>query len=196
MAIPMRGHVIVGRQHWGIYDPAMKAILSILAALALWASAAAAQDDEAAERCDALPAPVAKMREAIRAAATARDYAALAKLTDPSTFTYSFGDEGGDPVKYWKSADAEGTDIRATIVALLDMSCAVVEEEESKEYVWPAASEIAYADLTAEEKAALEKLYPGKVEDQYIEGTAAGYYASWRLYIDQDGHWTSFVAGD
>ena len=66
----------------------------------------------------------------------------------------------------------------------------------SDEYVWPAASEIPYSDLTAEEKAALEKLYPGKVEDQYVEGTATGYYASWRLYIDEDGHWTSFVAGD
>ncbi len=173
----------------------MKAILSIVAAVALWASAAVAQDEPAAERCGALPPLVAKMREAIRAAA-ARDYAALAKLTDPSEFTYSFGDEGGDPVVYWKSVDAEGTDIRATIVALLDMSCAVVEEEDATEYVWPAASEIAYADLTAEEKAALEKLYPGKVEDQYVEGTDTGYYASWRLYIDQDGHWTSFVAGD
>jgi len=174
----------------------MKAILSIVAAVALWASAAAAQDEPAGERCSALPAPVAKMRDSIRAAAAARDYEALAKLTDPTAFVYSFGEEGGDPVKYWKSADAEGTDIRATIVALLDMSCAVVEEEESKEYVWPAASEIAYGDLTAEEKAALEKLYPGKVEDQYVEGVNTGYYVSWRLYIDEEGHWTSFVAGD
>jgi hypothetical protein len=174
----------------------MKTILSFAVAVALWASAAAAQDQPAAERCNALPAPVAKMREDIRAAAAARDYGALAKLTDPSMFTYSFGDEGGDPVKYWESVDSEGTDIRATIVALLDMSCAVVEEEDSKEYVWPAASEVPYAELTADEKAALEKLYPGKVEDQYVEGTDVGYYASWRLYIDQDGHWTSFVAGD
>jgi hypothetical protein len=174
----------------------MKPILSIVAAVALWASAAAAQEEPPAERCGALPAPVAKMHDAIRAAAAARDYAALAKLVDPGQFTYSFGDEGGDPVKYWTSADAEGTDIRGTIVALLDMSCAIVEEEDSREYVWPAASEIAYRDLTADEKAALEKLYPGKVEDQYVEGTATGYYASWRLYIDEDGHWTSFVAGD
>jgi hypothetical protein len=174
----------------------MKAILTIVTAVALWASAAVAQDEPAAERCATLPAPVAKMREAIRAAAAARDYGKLAKLTDPSAFTYSFGEEGGDPVKYWKSAEAEGTDIRATMVALLDMSCAVIEEEDSTEYVWPAASEIPYAELTAEEKAALEKLFPGKVEDQYVEGTATGYYASWRLYIDVDGHWTSFVAGD
>jgi hypothetical protein len=174
----------------------MKTTLSFMVAVALWASAAAAQDEPPAERCGALPAPVAKMREAIRAAAAARDYGALAKLTDPTAFTYSFGDEGGDPVKYWKSAEAEGTDIRATIVALLDMSCAVIEEEDSKEYVWPAAAEVPYAELTAEEKAALEKLYPGKVEDQYVEGTNTGYYASWRLYIDEDGHWASFVAGD
>jgi len=174
----------------------MKAILSIVAAAALWASTAAAQEEASAERCAALPAPVAEMREAIRAAAAARDYGALAKLIDPAEFTYSFGDEGGDPVKYWTSADTGGTDIRATIVALLDMSCAVIDEEDAKEYVWPAASEIAYAELTEKEKAALEKLYPGHVEDQYVEGTSAGYYASWRLYIDENGHWTSFVAGD
>jgi len=174
----------------------MKAILPIAAAVALWASAAAAQDEPAAERCGALPPAVAKMHDSISAAAKARDYGALAKLTDSNQFTYSFGDEGGDPVKYWTSTDAEGTDIRATMVALLDMSCAVIEEEDAKEYVWPAASEIAYGELTAEEKAALEKLYPGKVEDQYVEGTATGYYVGWRLYIDEDGHWTSFVAGD
>lgn len=174
----------------------MKTILSIAAALALGASAAAAQDEEVAERCDALPAPVAKMRADVRAAAAARDYGALAKLTDPSGFTYTFGDEGGDPLPYWKSLDAEGTDIPATIVAVLDMGCAIIEEEGSRDYVWPSAAGISYAELTAEEKAALETLYPGTVEDQYVEGTDVGYYASWRLYIDEDGHWTSFVAGD
>jgi len=194
MTIPC--DVVVGRRRAAAYDPAMKAILSITVAVALWASTAVAQDEPAAERCSALPPAVTKMRADIRAAAAARDYGVLAKMTDPSEFTYSFGEEGGDPVKYWKSVDAEGTDIRATIVALLDMSCAVIEEEDSKEYVWPAASEIAYGELTAEEKAALEKLYPGKVADQYVEGTATGYYASWRIYIDADGHWASFVAGD
>ncbi len=175
----------------------MKTILSIAAALALWVSMAVAQDEEAAAaRCEALPAPVAKMRADIRAAAVARDYAALARLTDPSGFTHSFGDEGGDPIPFWKSADAGGTDIRATMAAVLDMGCAVLTYEGMTEYVWPSAAEVPYAELSAEEKAALEKLYPGKVEDQYVEGTEIGYYASWRLYVDEDGHWTSFVAGD
>src|SRR5882724_6147362 len=177
MSIPC--DIVIGRRRAATYDPAMKAILSIAVVVALWASTAIAQDEPAAERCSALPPAVTKMRADIRAAAAARDYGALAKLTDPSQFTYSFGEEG-----------------RATVVALLDMSCAVIEEEDSKEYVWPAASEIAYGELTAEEKAALEKLYPGKVADQYVEGTATGYYASWRIYIDADGHWASFVAGD
>ena len=37
-------------------SPAMKAILSIVAATTLWASVAAAQDQPAGERCSALPA--------------------------------------------------------------------------------------------------------------------------------------------
>lgn len=173
----------------------MKTILSLVAVVTLLASPVAAQD-ETAERCDALPAPVARMRDAIRAAAAARDYPGLVKLIDPAEFTYSFGEEGGDPVPYWKTVDAGDTDIRATIVAVLDMGCAVATYEDMTEYVWPAAAALPYADLTAGEKAALEKLYPGRVADQYIEGPDVGYYAAWRLYIGEDGHWTSFVAGD
>jgi hypothetical protein len=76
------------------------------------------------------------------------------------------------------------------------MGCAVAVYEEATEYAYPAAAEMAYADLTADEKAALEKLYPGEVEAQYIEGTEVGYYVGWRLYIDEDGRWSSFIAGD
>ena len=173
----------------------MKAILSIVVALALWASAAAAAEDEA-QRCGELPPAVAQTKAAIRDAAAARDYAALAKLADPATFTYSFGD-GGDPVAYWTSVDGEGTDIRATIAALLDMSCATFPGDETGPYYeWPAAAEIPYAELTEDEVAALQKLYEGKLEDQYIEGPEVGYYVGWRLLITEDGRWDAFVAGD
>jgi len=172
----------------------MKAILSIVAALALWASTAAAEDE--AQRCGELPPAVAQTKAAIRDAAAARDYAALAKLADPATFTYSFGD-GGDPVAYWTSVDGEGTDIRATIAALLDMSCATFPGDETGPYYeWPAAAEIPYAELTEDEVAALQKLYEGKLEDQYIEGPEVGYYVGWRLLITADGRWDAFVAGD
>jgi hypothetical protein len=172
----------------------MRVILSSLAAGALWVSAPAAADE--AERCGELPPAVAKTRTAILDAAAARDYAALAKLADPDEFDYSFGEEGGDPVVYWEAVDAEGTDIRATIAAVLEMGCAVVAYEEMTEYVWPFAADASYAELSAAEKAALERLYPGHVEDQYIEGTAVGYYVGWRLFIGEDGRWTGFVAGD
>jgi hypothetical protein len=76
------------------------------------------------------------------------------------------------------------------------MGCAVVAYEEMTEYVWPFAADASYAELSAAEKAALERLYPGHVEDQYIEGTAVGYYVGWRLFIGEDGRWTGFVAGD
>lgn len=172
----------------------MKYVLATAIAFVLSMSTASAQDE--AERCGDLPPAVAKTSQAIHAAAVARDYDALGKLAGPGEFIYSFGDEGGDPVAFWKSVDDEGTDIRAVIAAVIEMGCAVAVYEEATEYVYPAAAEIAYADLTADEKAALEKLYPGEVEAQYIEGTEVGYYVGWRLYIDEDGRWSSFIAGD
>lgn len=172
----------------------MKSILSIVTALALWTSAAAAQDE--AVRCGDLPPAVSETKAAIRDAAAARDYAALAKLADPATFTYSFGG-GGDPVAYWTSVDGEGTDIRATIVALLDMSCATFAGDENGPYYeWPAAAEIPYAELTEDETAALQQLYAGRLEEQYVEGPEVGYYVGWRLLINQNGRWETFVAGD
>ena len=164
-------------------------------ALALLTSAASAQDTDF-ERCGELPAAVAKTRDAIRSAAAKRDLAALAGLTDPERFTYSFGD-GGDPAAYWESLKDEGTDVGAIIVALLDMTCVTFEiEGDATYYEWPAAAEMAYEFLTKEEVAALDKLYEGKLDEQYIEGTEVGYYAGWRLLITEDGRWDTFVAGD
>jgi hypothetical protein len=164
-------------------------------ALAFLVSPAAAQDTDF-ERCSELPAAVAKTRDAVRSAAAEGDLAALAGLTDPARFTYSFGD-GEDPAAYWESLRDEGTDVGAIIVALLDMTCVTFAiEGDATYYEWPAAAEMAYEFLTKEEVAALDRLYDGKVEEQYIEGTEVGYYAGWRLLITEDGRWDSFVAGD
>ena len=164
-------------------------------ALALLISGAAAQDVDF-ERCGELPAAVAETRDAVRSAAAKGDLAALARLTDPARFTYSFGD-GGDPAAYWESLKGEGTDVGAIIVALLDMTCVTFEiEGDATYYEWPAAAEMAHEFLTKEEIAALEQLYGGKLEEQYIEGTEVGYYAGWRLLITEDGRWDTFVAGD
>ena len=172
----------------------MKRILIIVAALLLAAGTAAAQD--APQRCDKLPAPVQKTRQAIHDAAAARDYAALGKLAGAKDFTFSF-DEASDPVAYWKSADAEGTDIRATMAALLDMTCVTLTSEDGEPfYEWPSAAELPFSDLTKDEVDALKKLYGPDLDQYWVEGTQAGEYVGWRLSIDKDGHWIDFVAGD
>jgi len=173
----------------------MKSFLVTCLAAASWSGAAVAQDVDF-ERCGALPAAVAKTRDAVKAAAAASDLAALAKLTNQARFTYSFGEEGGDPAVYWESLKSGGTEVAPTIVALLDMGCVFFEiEGDTTYYEWPAASEVAYEYLTEAEITALKQLY-GDVEAQYVEGTAAGYYVGWRLLIAKDGRWDSFVAGD
>ena len=50
-----------------------------------------------------------RKRAAILAAAQARDYDALAELSDPQRFRYTFGEEvDGGPAAYWRRADASG----------------------------------------------------------------------------------------
>jgi len=169
----------------------------VMAAAVGWtlaAGGAAAQEEP--QRCDKLPAPVVKTRQAIHDAAVARDYVVLAKLASAKDFTFSF-DEASDPVTYWKSADAEGTDIRATMAALLDMPCVTLTSEDGEPfYEWPRAAEIPYAELTKHEVTALKKLYGADLEQYWFEGTKTGYYVGWRLSIDKDGHWIDFVSGD
>jgi hypothetical protein len=155
----------------------------------------ACEAQEEAERCGALPAAVIVKRDSLRAAAAASDYQAMAKLADDSEFIYSFGDED-DPAAYWQSLKADGVDIPQIVVALLDMPCAKLTYDSGTEFVWPSANEIPYAELTTEEIDALQAIYNGKLEENYLEGPEVGYYVGWRLFIAEDGRWTTLVAGD
>lgn len=171
----------------------------MMPALLLAASIAGLIADARAQeitRCGELPAPVAEKRDAIAAAAEAGDLEALVALTDPTEFTYSFGD-GGDALGYWQSMrDQEGVDPAALLTGLLAAGCAHYDEGGSSFYVWPAADLIDYIDLTPLEIEALQTLYDGELVNWYVEGFAVGYYVGWRFYIDPDGRWTAFVAGD
>ncbi|MEX0807857.1 MAG: hypothetical protein WD044_03930 [Dongiaceae bacterium] len=147
-------------------------------------------------RCGELPAPVAEKRYAIAAAAEAGDLEALAALTDPNEFTYSFGD-GDGALEYWQGMrDEEGVDPAALLTGLIAAGCAHYDEGGDSFYVWPAAALIDYIDLTPEEIEALQTLYNGELVNWYAEGLAVGYYVGWRFYIESDGRWTGFVAGD
>ena len=159
----------------------------------LLAQSAFAQD---ITRCDALPEPVVAKRDAIAAAAEAGDLEALAALTDPTDFTYSFGD-GEGALGYWqRMRDEEGVDAAVLIAGMLTSGCAQYDEGGDSFYAWPVAALIEYPDLTPEEIDALQAVYDGELESWYIEGFEVGYYVGWRLYIEPDGRWTGFVAGD
>ncbi len=168
------------------------AAAGVLAALAA-SSPCVAQEE--AERCGAMPAAVIAKRDSLRAAAAANDYQAMANLADSSEFVYSFGDVG-DPATYWQSLKAEGIDIPQIVVALLDMPCAKLTYDSGTEFVWPSANEIPYGQLTPNEIDSLQAIYNGKLEENYLEGTEKGYYVGWRLFIAEDGRWTTLVAGD
>ena len=167
----------------------------LFAAVAMTALGLQAQAQEIT-RCDALPEPVAAKRDAIAAAAATGDLEALAALTDPNQFTYSFGD-GEGALSYWqRMRDEEGVDPAALMAGVLTAGCGYYEEGGDAFYVWPAAALIDYPDLTQEEIDALQAVYDGDLESWYVEGFDVGYYLGWRLYIEPDGRWSSFVAGD
>ena len=171
--------------------------LLALAALAFLPQTAAA---EAIARCASLPPAVGAQRDAIAAAASSGDLEALAALADPTDFTYSVGDAGDGSegaLAYWQWLEQdEGTDVVALILGLLDAGCAQYDEGSNSFFVWPSAALIDYPDLTADEIDALQTVYDGALESWYVEGFEIGYYIGWRLYIEPDGRWTAFVAGD
>lgn len=170
-------------------------IRGTIAALFLCAMTGIAMADDAVARCGELPEPVADKHRAILVAAGSGDLEALAALTD-SEFTYSFGD-GEGALAYWQRLrDEEGVDAASLIVGLSDAGCTHYDEGGDQFYVWPAAGLIDYIDLTPDEIEALQTVYDGELVDWYVEGFAVGYYVGWRFYIEPDGRWTAFVAGD
>jgi hypothetical protein len=136
---------------------------------------------------DAPPDVVLRKRAAILAAAQARDYDALAQLSDPQRFAYSFGGEvEGGPAAYWRQAETRGEDPTPAeaLAAILRMPYTLSRGL----YVWPFAYDKTEDELTAYERGLLEELGRG--------GAFADGYLGWRAGIDPDGRWVFFVAGD
>lgn len=139
-----------------------------------------------------LPAAVAAKRDAILAAAEAKDYDALAGLADEG-FRYSFGGpvEGG-VVAFWKELEAT-TDDRPIedLAAILEMPYTLSQGY----YVWPFVYDD--TDLSALSEHEIELLQPivkpGELE-AYAEGGSG--WLGWRTGITPDGRWEFFVAGD
>ncbi len=168
----------------------MKLVLAALFLLCAFALPAAAEDTQ---RCPAqLPPAVAAKRAAILAAAKARDFDALKKLASTVEFTFTYGDDE-DPVAFWKELSKHGVDIPKMLTAILSMNCVV---SDGPSYTWPSAAMIDWKKLQPDEQKALTALYGSKIDENWVEGRNKCYYVGWRVSIEPDGSWSSFVAGD
>ena len=145
---------------------------------------------------DGLPEPVAVKRQQIFDAAISCDIDALAALTDPGGFTASFG--GGDAATLWADAEARGDGVLLDLVQHLNLSHSSVADGAIERYTWPSAFiELESADgtgLPAEDFAELLTLYSQDEIDGMFD--AFGGYAGYRMSIEADGDWTTFVTGD
>ena len=133
------------------------------------------------------PEVVLRKRAAMLAAAQARDYDALAQLSDPQQFEYTFGGQvDGGPAEFWRRAEArgEGSSPAEALAAILRLPYTLSHGL----YVWPFAYDKTEDELTAYERKLLAPLGKG--------GAFADGYLGWRAGIDPDGRWVFFLAGD
>jgi hypothetical protein len=138
----------------------------------------------------ALPGRVVETREAILAAARARDFQALRALIPDEGFTFSFGGET-DPIAYWKRLESEGH-----VPVIGDILPGVLGTEPGFDrgvFVWPAQ---ATEDPAEWDERDIEALTAIHAEEDIRAFQDAGLYLGWRIGIDRDGTWIFFVAGD
>lgn len=145
-------------------------------------------DEDAAGPVDEdLPAPAARTRDALRAAAAAGDWDAVGALLpdDADAFTASFGGTD-DPIALYRGLPE---DVLGEVVALLDGPSARLGDLT----VWPDLHARTPFVITDAERPGLEARYGAEA----VRGwEAAGAYLGWRIGIQDDGTWRFLVAGD
>jgi hypothetical protein len=143
-----------------------------------------------------LPAPVARMRERILAAARSGELTRLvAVMTSGETLPIFSQSTGQDPITYWRTnfPDSDGLEILATLIDILDSGFVHVDEGTPQEmYVWPYFARVPLKTLTATQKVELFKIVTGS---DYKDMLGAGAYNFFRVGIGRDGSWRFFVTG-
>jgi len=128
-----------------------------------------------------LPAPVARTRERLLAAARSGDLQQLAALMNDSTPVFSFTDEK-DPVAL------------SILTMILEAGYVRVDEGTPQEmYVWPYFVRMSLSALTPQQKVELFRIVTGA---DYKDMMKLGVYAFYRVGIGPDGTWHFFVTGD
>jgi hypothetical protein len=142
-----------------------------------------------------LPAPVARTRERILAAARSGDLKQLAALVIEARPVFSFTDEK-DPLAFWKAnyPDSDGVEVLSIVTLIFDLGFVRVEQGTPQEmYVWPYFVRMSLPALTPQQKVELFRVVTGA---DYRDMLAFGAYSFYRVGIAPDGAWHFFVAGD
>ena len=144
-----------------------------------------------------LPAPVARTRERILAAAQSGDLQKLLTVMQMNETMpiFSFSSES-DPVAFWKSnyPDSDGVEVLSILVTILQTGFTHVDKGTPQEmYLWPYFTRMPVKNLTPEQKVELFRIITGS---DYKDMLDFGAYSFYRLGIGPDGTWHFFVAGD
>ncbi len=144
-----------------------------------------------------LPAPVARTRERILAAARTGELGRLvAVMQSGETLPIFSLTTGQDPITYWKSnyPDSDGVEILATLIDILETPAVHVDAGTPQDmYVWPYFARMSLKMLTPAQKVELFKIVTGS---DYKDMLAAGAYNFFRVGIGGDGGWRFFVTGN
>ena len=142
-----------------------------------------------------LPAPVARTRDRLLAAARSGDLQQLAGLMTDTLPVFSFT-EDKDPIAFWKAnyPDSDGVEVLSILTLILESGFVRVDEGTSQEmYVWPYFVRMSLGALTPRQKVELFRLVTGA---DYKDMMKLGVYVFYRLGISPDGTWQFFVSGD
>ena len=142
-----------------------------------------------------LPAPVARMRDRLLAAARSGDLQQLAGMMTDTLPVFSFT-EDKDPIAFWKAnyPDSDGVEVLSILALILESGFVRIDEGTSQEmYVWPYFVRMPLGALTPRQKVELFRLVTGA---DYKDMMKLGVYVFYRLGISPDGTWQFFVSGD
>jgi hypothetical protein len=142
-----------------------------------------------------LPAPVARTRERLLAAARSGDLQQLAGMMTDTLPIFSFTDDK-DPIAFWKAnyPDSDGVEVLSILTLILESGFVRVDEGTPQEmYIWPYFMRMSLGALTPQQRVELFRMVTGA---DYKDMMKLGVYAFYRVGISPDGTWQFFVSGD
>lgn len=175
----------------------MRHALLLTTIIALWASAAIAQESVVSDDLTLLPKPVRATRTAMIGAAKAADLAALQAIIDSQANAIQLGFGGAATAAEFatgNSVTGDGLDVLADLVDILEAPYAKVTDEGGTFYIWPYLADVMdLATISDADKVVAYQLIDTTSLPDFIE------YGGWiamRTIVNEDGTWSAWVLGD